>query len=63
MSAKMLVQVLVSYLLYLTVYASPVTQLNSRDQYSDYYSDVQFPSVQNALIGVVSWFLLIRLMV
>jgi len=50
MSAKMLVQVLVSYLLYFAVYASPVSQFSPRD---DHYSDVVFPTLENALIGVV----------
>ena len=41
MSARMLYRVLLSYLLYLSVYAS---------------SETKFPSLEEALVGVVSWF-------
>jgi len=46
MSAKMLYQVLLSYLLYLSVYASP-SKYAPRD-----VSEAQFPSLEEALVGV-----------
>lgn len=46
----MLYQLLLSCLLYLSVYASP-SQLPPRAD-----SPAKFPSVEKALVGVVSWF-------
>ena len=50
MFARMLYQVLLSCLLYLSVYASP-SKYSPRD-----VSKIQFPSLEKALVGEVSWF-------
>ena len=50
MSARMLYQVLLPCLLYLSVYASP-SKYSPRD-----VSKTQFPSLEKAIFGEVSWF-------